>query len=138
MNREQFNKALDHIRSVSLDTLKEKNAKYSEGSVDPLHNFKRGADMTNGTMATAAWGYLAKHLVALHDKVCRNDFSDLADLEEKCKDAINYISFLYIIGIAEHESNAQKKYAEVNKVIYAPDTNEISGQITIQDFLDNN
>ena len=45
--------------------------------------------------------YLVKHLVALRDKIERNDFSDKYDLLEKCKDSINYICFLWCIGNEE-------------------------------------
>lgn len=51
-----------------------------------------------GTPAQACWGYMTKHLVALRDKVNRNDFSDREDFLEKCQDTINYVRFLWCIG----------------------------------------
>lgn len=104
MTREDFNEYITHIREVSLDTLQKKNAEYSKGSDNPIHNFVLGGKMMDGTAAQAAWGYMTKHLVALYDKVDRNDFSDLDDLEEKCQDIINYIAFIYAIGRDEHSS----------------------------------
>ena len=56
-----------------------------------------------GTTAEACWGYLTKHLVALRDKVKRNDFSDRDDFKEKCLDSINYIKILWCIGNEEAE-----------------------------------
>ena len=54
-----------------------------------------------GTPAQACWGYLTKHLVALRDMVEKNEF-DKDDFLEKCQDSINYIRFLYCIGMEEN------------------------------------
>lgn len=97
MPAERFNKLLDELDGSSLQTLKEKNAKYSSNG-DCLHNFRSGAEILGGTPAQACWGYLTKHLVALRDIVERNDFSDKDDFLEKCQDSINYIRFLWCIG----------------------------------------
>ena len=107
MNNELFNTLIAQIREKSVNTLACKNAMYS--TEDKLHNFRVGADMMGGTPAQACWGYLTKHLVALRDKVERNDFSDLDDLMEKCIDTINYTAFLWCIGYEEwaktHDNN---------------------------------
>ena len=97
MPAERFNKLLDELDGSSLQTLKEKNAKYSSNG-DCLHNFRSGAEILGGTPAQACWGYLTKHLVVLRDMVERNDFSDKDDFLEKCQDSINYIRFLWCIG----------------------------------------
>ncbi len=97
MDNKKFNELLDELDGNSLNTLKSKNAKYSS-NLDTLHNFRAGADIFGGTPAEACWGYLTKHLVALRDKVMRNDFSDREDFLEKCQDSINYIRFLWCIG----------------------------------------
>lgn len=97
MPAERFSKLLDALDGSSLQTLKEKNAKYSSNG-DCLHNFRSGAEILGGTPAQACWGYLTKHLVALRDMVERNDFSDKDDFLEKCQDSINYIRFLWCIG----------------------------------------
>lgn len=97
MTAEVFQKLLDELDGNSLQTLKEKNAKYSSDG-DCLHNFRSGGDILGGTPAQACWGYLTKHLVALRDMVGRNDFHDNADFLEKCQDSINYIRFLWCIG----------------------------------------
>ena len=108
MTNSEFRLKIDHIREFSLDTLLMKNANYSKGSEDALHNFNAGADINGSTTAQAAWGYLTKHLVALRDKVKRNDFSDLADLEEKCTDIINYTAIIYAIGCNEEAMRQDK------------------------------
>ena len=102
MNFERFNDLLDELESSSTTTLKYKNTNYASNE-DRLHNFKAGADIMGGTPAEACWGYMTKHLVALRDKVERNDFSDREDFLEKCQDAINYIRFLWCIGNEENE-----------------------------------
>ena len=84
-----------------MDVLIAKNSNYSKGDKDALHNFVAGAAIAGCTPAQAAWGYATKHLVALRDKIQRNDFSDLADLEEKCCDIINYVAIIYAIGAEE-------------------------------------
>lgn len=97
MNHARFNELLDELDGSSLQTLKEKNARYSRYG-DALHNFKSGGDISGGTPAEACWGYLTKHLVALRDMVLDNDFSNRDDFLEKCQDSINYIRFLWCIG----------------------------------------
>lgn len=100
MTSETFNKLLDELDGNSLETLKQKNAKYASPT-DCLHNFDSGADIMGATPAQCAWGYMTKHLVALRDKVQKNDFSDRDDLLEKCQDIINYIRFIWLIGNEE-------------------------------------
>lgn len=97
MNTETFNQLLDELDGNSLETLKQKNAKYAFPD-DCLHNFHSGAEIMGGTPAQCAWGYITKHLTALRDKVEKNDFSDREDLLEKCQDIINYIRFIWLIG----------------------------------------
>lgn len=105
MTSETFNKLLDELDGNSLETLKQKNAKYASPT-DCLHNFDAGAEIMGRTPAQCAWGYMTKHLVALRDKVDKNDFSDRDDLLEKCQDIINYIRFIWLIG---NETEARKK-----------------------------
>ena len=103
MKREVFERLLDELDGNSLATLKQKNARYASSN-DCLHNFESGAEIMGGTPAQCAWGYMTKHLVALRDKVERNDFSDRNDLLEKCQDIINYIRFIWLIGNEEGSS----------------------------------
>ena len=105
MTSETFNKLLDELDGNSLETLKQKNAKYASPT-DCLHNFDAGAEIMGRTPAQCAWGYMTKHLVALRDKVDKNDFSDRDDLLEKCQDIINYIRFIWLIG---NETEARKE-----------------------------
>lgn len=97
MSPDRFKELLDELDGNSLQTLKEKNARYAQNG-DCLHNFRSGADIAGGTPAQACWGYLTKHLVALRDMVERDDFSNREDFLEKCQDTINYIRFLWCIG----------------------------------------
>ena len=102
MTREQFEKLLDELDGQSLETLKAKNAKYSSDN-DVLHNFNAGAEIMGTTPAQCAWGYATKHLVALRDKIQKDDFSDREDLLEKCQDTINYIRFIWCLANQELE-----------------------------------
>ena len=97
MKSDRFKELLDELDGNSLQTLKEKNARYSTKG-DCLHNFRSGAEVAGGTPAQACWGYMTKHLVALRDMVQKNDFSNREDFLEKCQDTINYVRFLWCIG----------------------------------------
>lgn len=100
MERSMFEKLLKQLDDSSVSTLIEKNKRYGKSN-DALHNFNVGADIMGGTPAQACWGYLTKHLVALRDMVEKNEF-DKDDFLEKCQDSINYIRFLYCIGMEEN------------------------------------
>lgn len=97
MDRVTFKGLLDELDGNSVQTLVEKNARYSSPD-DCLHNFTAGAEIAGGTPAQACWGYLTKHLVALRDMVERNDFSNREDFLEKCQDVINYVRFIWCLG----------------------------------------
>lgn len=116
MNQKRFEYLVKQIREKSLDTLVDKNSKYAPGD-DRLHNFHAGADIMGRTTAQTCWGYLSKHLVALRDKVERNDFRDKADLLEKCQDTINYICFLWCIGNEENEKLVREAPVQENDEI---------------------
>ena len=103
MDSKKFNTLVEELRSHSFDTLIAKNAKYTGCSGDALHNFREGAAFTGDTTAQTCWGYMAKHLVALHDMVILNRFDDREDFLEKCKDTINYLCILWAIGNEQRE-----------------------------------
>lgn len=108
MTHETLEKLLNELDAESTRTLIEKNRKYSDPA-DALHNFAAGGEILGGTAAQACWGYLAKHLTALRDKVERNDFDDIDDVKEKCQDSINYIRFLWCIANEERVNSVAMK-----------------------------
>ena len=116
MTNEFFRENIDFIRQQSLDILLQRNGNYAKGSDDALHNFTAGASIAGCTPAQAAWGYVTKHLVALRDKIQRNDFLDIDDLEEKCCDIINYTAIIYAIGIDENSNYGKQPCTEANTV----------------------
>lgn len=116
MTNEVFSEHIKHIKNYSMDVLIAKNSNYSKGDTDALHNFVAGADIAGCTPAQAAWGYVTKHLVALRDKIQRNDFYNVDDLEEKCCDIINYTAIIYAIGIDENSKYCKQPCAEANTV----------------------
>ena len=116
MTNEVFSEHIKHIKNYSMDVLIDKNSNYSKGDTDALHNFVAGAAIAGCTPAQAAWGYATKHFVALRDKIQRNDFSDLADLEEKCCDIINYVAIIYAIGVDENSKYCKQTCKEDNTV----------------------
>ena len=102
MKPDRFKELLDELDSNSLQTLKEKNAKYAKNG-DSLYNFKAGAEIMGCTPAQACWNYMTKHLAELRGKIEANDFSDREDFLEKCQDSINYFRFLWCIVNEEME-----------------------------------
>lgn len=121
MENTDFSLLLKELNDAADGVMACKNSNYSKGDEDKLHNFHAGAEINGSTPAQACWGYLTKHLVALRDKVMRNDFSDRDDLKEKCMDSINYIRFIWLLGNEEIEKyckgeekvNADYKYSPV-------------------------
>ena len=111
MKPDRFKVLLDELDGSSLQTLIEKNSRYSQNG-DCLHNFRSGADILGGTTAETCWGYMTKHLVAVRGMVQRNDFSNRDDFLEKCQDTINYIRFLWCIGNDEL-TNKEKENNEL-------------------------
>ena len=104
MTHDKFKEITDTLHAASQRTMSSKNHRYSTQD-DALHNFKVGAEIMGCTPAQTCWAYMTKHLVALRDKVQRNDFEDKADLLEKCQDTINYIQFIWAIANEEKNEN---------------------------------
>lgn len=94
MTKETFNKLVDDLINTASTTLKTKNAKYAPAD-DALHNFHYGAQLDNSTTAQTIWHYMKKHMVALLDKINRDDWEDLDDAKEKIQDIINYLIFMW-------------------------------------------
>lgn len=94
MTKERFNELVDDIIGTASTTLKTKNAKYAPAD-DALHNFHYGAQLDNSTTAQTIWHYMKKHMVALLDKINRDDWTDLDDAKEKIQDIINYLIFMW-------------------------------------------
>lgn len=94
MTKERFNELVDDIINTASTTLKTKNAKYAPAN-DALHNFHYGAQLDNSTTAQTIWHYMKKHMVALLDKINRDDWEDLDDAKEKIQDIINYLVFMW-------------------------------------------
>ncbi len=100
VTQETFEKLVKEIRDASLETLIQRNGNYAP-EADKIHNFRAGGRILGKTPAQVALGYMTKHLVSLIDKVERNDFSDRADLLEKCQDIINYTAIIWVCGNEE-------------------------------------
>ena len=100
VTQETFEALVKEIRDASLETLIQRNGNYAP-EADKIHNFRAGGRILGKTPAQVALGYMTKHLVSLIDKVERNDFSDRADLLEKCQDIINYTAIIWVCGNEE-------------------------------------
>jgi hypothetical protein len=94
MTHENFNNLVDSLEEIRINTLKTKNAKYAPEN-DALHNFHAGAEIMGVTVPECIWGYATKHIVALRDKILRNDWEDKDDALEKIQDIQNYLTFIW-------------------------------------------
>ena len=104
MDKQTFDYLVDRMVEKSAVTLKTKNAKYAPEN-DALHNFHYGAQMDGSTTAQTIWHYMKKHMVALMDKINRDDFEDIEDTEEKIQDIINYLLFIWCAANEWHTEN---------------------------------
>lgn len=95
MTTEKFELLLDQLDKTSLNTLKEKNRKYTAESGDALHNFRVGAALDGSTMPQTIWHYWKKHFTSLMDKIQKDDWNDKDDALEKIQDSINYLRFIW-------------------------------------------
>lgn len=102
MNHKKFNELVDELEEISINTLKTKNSKYAPEN-DALHNFHVGAEIMGVTVQQCIWGYATKHIVALRDKIMRNDWEDKEDALEKIQDIQNYLTFIWC-SIHENEN----------------------------------
>ena len=105
MTHENFNNLVDSLEEIRINTLKTKNAKYAPEN-DALHNFHAGAEIMGVTVPECIWGYATKHIVALRDKILRNDWKDKDDALEKIQDIQNYLTFIWC---AINEENQHKE-----------------------------
>lgn len=116
MTRERFNELLDQLEGTSLETLKSKNVKYAPCD-DALHNFHVGARLDGSTTAQTIWHYMKKHMVALLDKIERDDWADKEDVHEKIQDIMNYLRFIWVAANEATDSisdgNDEDEYADI-------------------------
>ena len=102
MTYNDFEKEATQLHTKALNLMFRKNSSYTKENQaeSPFHNFEKGIGMGAGNSdAQVAWSYMVKHLVALKDMVDQDEFDDVLNLEEKCKDIINYITIIYCMGI---------------------------------------
>ena len=137
MDRKTFETLVNEIRSASLDTLVERNFGingYAKGdSVSAIHNFEEGGKFLKdgGTPAQAAWSYMVKHLIALRDRVNNDDFEDLDEIKERCRDIINYTCIIWCIANEKNEKQKSKVYEELKRFekLYGDSINNVDGAI---------
>ena len=108
MTHEEFNNLVDSLEDIRINTLKTKNAKYAPEN-DALHNFHVGAQIMGVSVPECIWGYATKHIVALRDKITRNDWKDKDDALEKIQDIQNYLTFIWC---AINENNTTEIHKE--------------------------
>lgn len=97
MTYQEFEKHVDEMQRMSIETLKVKNKEYAAGD-DVLHNFKTAAELQGITPAQALEGMMAKHTISIYDMINMAAFGRYYPKEmwaEKIKDNINYLYLLW-------------------------------------------
>lgn len=107
MTSEVFNKHLQHMQKVSVDTLMQKAAEYATDG-DRLHNFKVAAAVQGISSKEALGGMMAKHTVSVYDMIGTGAVYPMELWEEKIKDSINYLFLLWALVNEEDEERRDK------------------------------
>ena len=94
MQSSEFNKHLEKMQQITVETLKAKAAEYATDG-DRLHNFKVAAAVQGITPMQALGGMMAKHTVSVYDMIGTEYDYPVALWEEKIKDSINYLFLLW-------------------------------------------
>ena len=94
MKSEVFNKHLQHMQAVTVDTLMQKAKEYATDG-DRLHNFKVAAAIQGISPKAALAGMMAKHTVSVYDMIGTGEDYPLDLWEEKIKDSVNYLFLLW-------------------------------------------
>lgn len=102
MTQEVFNEIVEAQLERCATLLVSKGHEYSIEQ-DRLSAFKKAGALQNQTMAQAAFGMLAKHLVSVSDMVSAKETYTLEKWNEKISDSINYL--LIIRAIVEEEAS---------------------------------
>lgn len=96
MNSTEFEQIVaDRLKAITA-TLVIKAKEYARGD-DRLHNFKRGAQMSNQTPERVLQGFLLKHQISLMDildDIEKGNFPNPSVIDEKIGDIINYMILL--------------------------------------------
>ena len=96
MTSEVFNQHLQHMQSVTVDTLTAKAKEYASDG-DRLHNFKVAAAVQGISPVAALAGMMAKHTVSVYDMIGSGKVQTMELWEEKIKDSINYLFLLWAL-----------------------------------------
>jgi ATP-dependent RNA circularization protein (DNA/RNA ligase family) len=97
ITEKQFDEIVDKRLTAIKETLLVKGKEYRRDN-DPLHNFRKGAAITNQSEEKVLWGFATKHLVSVMDMI--EDIEEYGILpkedmlEEKIGDMINYLILL--------------------------------------------
>ena len=96
MTSEVFDKHLQHMQAVTVETLLNKAKEYATDG-DRLHNFKVAADVQGISPTAALAGMMAKHTVSVYDMIRIAEVCPMELWEEKIKDSINYLFLLWAL-----------------------------------------
>ena len=101
--QELCNKIIQEVLDRCSKLLVSKQTEYAP-DLDPLANFKKGAQMSGMTEEQVLWMYCLKHLVSVRDIVFQEVPATKEVIREKTGDIINYMVLLNCI-VAEKEND---------------------------------
>ena len=103
MNKEEFIIVRLNLLQDCLDIVDSKGEDYTKGQEDVLSNFKEG-EVFKIPAIKVCGVYMKKHIDAIYNYIGTEGQSESEPIEERIKDAINYLTLLYAL-IKENENN---------------------------------
>ena len=94
MIAKEFNELRDSIFNSCKELTEKKGKDYTKGDIDVLKNFKEGSECFGFRSEQVLAIFLKKHIDAIYNYIKTNGQSQSEPIEERIKDAINYLVFL--------------------------------------------
>lgn len=106
MKTKDFEASIKAQVNRCMRTLVDKGEEYATD--DPLHNFRRAAELKGETLEQACVGMMVKHTVSIFDMVTDKEEHTIEAWREKIGDNINYLLLLSAI-LDEKEAKKEKE-----------------------------
>lgn len=115
MNRQEFNKHVEHVFERTANVLLKKGNEYSKVE-NVFHNFENATGISlHDEPTSVAWEFLVKHLQSIKDMLIELEATCLKPkfneevVEEKFGDAINYLILIEGMLMQKLKENAKVK-----------------------------
>lgn len=108
MTNEVFYQLMKDVFSKAEAIAKTKGADYTKGSEDALANFKEGGKDVAVEPIKVCWIFMNKHYQAITNYVKTNGQSESEPIEERIKDAINYLVLMQALIVEKKETTTKE------------------------------